>query len=194
MDIWNKCVLKYKNWKFRHATPLERGELLHRNYMPGNYKVGSGCEFLTTSVPFGSEPYLIEIGNNVRITAGVKFCTHDGGMWVLRHNGMLENADFFGRIKVEDNVHIGWNTIIMPGVTIGHDSVIGVGGVVTKSIPPRSIAVGVPAKVIRSIDDYYEKYKDKVDFVKKFSEKDKERYLCKKYNLEVKEEMNSGKK
>lgn len=65
---------------------------------------------------------------------------------------------------------------------------------VTKSIPPRSIAVGVPAKVIRSIDDYYEKYKDKVDFVKNFSEKDKERYLCKKYNLEVKEEMNSGKK
>lgn len=65
---------------------------------------------------------------------------------------------------------------------------------VTKSIPPRSVAVGVPAKVIRSIDDYYERYKDRVDFVKNLSEKDKERYLCKKYNLEVEEEMKSGKK
>ena len=183
MSLIKRVVLKYKRWRFRHATPAERGNLLHEHYIPGNYKVGTGCEFLTQTVPFGSEPYLIEIGDNVRITSGVKFCTHDGGLWVLRHNGMLENADYFGRIKIEDNVHIGWDTIIMPGVTIGHDSIIGVGGVVTRNIPPRSVAVGVPARVIESIDDYYEKYKDRVDFIKNLSESEKEKYLMEKFGL-----------
>lgn len=181
--ILNKINLKYKRWRFLHSSPEERGELLHRNYMPGNYKVGKKCEFLTTSVPFGSEPYLIEIGDNVRITSGVKFCTHDGGMWVLRNNGMLQNADYFGRICIEDNVHIGWNTIIMPGVTIGKNTIIGVGSVVTKSIPPNSVAVGVPCRVIKSIDEYYEKYKDKVDFVKHLSPSEKEQYLIEKFGL-----------
>jgi len=62
--------------------------------------------------------------------------------------------DVFGPIVVEDNVFIGFNSIILPGVRIGHDSVIGAGSVVTRSIPPRSVAAGVPAKVIKSIDEY----------------------------------------
>ena len=184
MKIMDRVILKIKRWRFAHASPAERGRMLHEHYMPGKYKVGTGCEFLTRTVPFGSEPYLVEIGNNVRITSGVKFCTHDGGLWVLRHNGMLENADYFGKIKIEDNVHIGWNAIIMPGVTIGHDTVIGVGAVVTRDIPPCSVAVGGAAKVIKSIDEYYEKYKDKVDFVKNLSESEKEAYLVEKFHLE----------
>ena len=46
-------------------------------------RIGNGCE-IYRSVNFGSEPYLISIGNDVRITSGVKFCTHDGGIWTLR--------------------------------------------------------------------------------------------------------------
>lgn len=57
------------------------------------------------------------------------------------------------------------------------------GGVVTRNIPPRSVAVGVPARVIESIDDYYEKYKDKVDFIKNLSESEKEKYLMDKFGL-----------
>ena len=53
-------------------------------------KIGDNSEIYST-VSFGSEPYLISIGNNVRITAGVHFVTHDGGMWVLRNNGKLKN-------------------------------------------------------------------------------------------------------
>ncbi len=54
-------------------------------------------------------------------------------------------------IILERNVWLGARTIVLPGVTIGHDSCIGAGSVVTKDIPPRTLAAGVPAKVIRSI-------------------------------------------
>jgi maltose O-acetyltransferase len=54
-------------------------------------------------------------------------------------------------ITIGDNVWIGGGASIMPGVTIGEDSVIGAGSVVTRDIPPRSLAVGSPAKVLRSL-------------------------------------------
>ena len=59
----------------------------------------------------------------------------------------------------------------------------GCGAVVTKDIPPRSIAVGIPARVISSIDDYHNRYKDKVVFTKKLSHNDKEAFLIKFFGL-----------
>ena len=144
--------------------------------------IGEGCE-IYPNIGWGSEPYLIEIGNNVRITTGCKFVTHDGGIWTLRKIGKLENADIFGRIKIGNNVHIGFDTIIMPGVTIGNNCIIGCGAVVTKDIPNNSVAVGVPAKVIKSIDEYYEKARKNCDYTKNLSSIEKKEYLIKKYNL-----------
>ena len=138
--------------------------------------IGSNCEIYRT-VQFGSEPYLITIGNNVRITSGVRLITHDGGLWVLRNMGLLPNADKFGRIKIGNNVHIGINTIIMPGVSIGNDVVIGCGAIVTKDIPNNCVVAGVPARVIETIDEYYEKVKDKCDFTKSYSAEEKKEYL-----------------
>ena len=59
------------------------------------------------------------------------------------------NTVVLGSVTVEDDVWIGSNCVILPGVTIGCGSVIGAGAVVTKDIPPYSIAVGVPAKVLK---------------------------------------------
>ncbi|MOA04030.1 Galactoside O-acetyltransferase [compost metagenome] len=56
-------------------------------------------------------------------------------------------------ITVENNVWLGGNVTVLPGVTIGHDTVIGAGSVVTKDIPPGVIAVGVPCNVIRPITE-----------------------------------------
>ncbi|OOQ92697.1 capsule biosynthesis protein CapG [Bacillus cereus] len=165
--------------KMQLVSPPRRANLLKNEGL----HLGSGCE-VYSDVTFGSEPYLIEIGDNVRITKGVIFITHDGGMWVLRNNGMLKDADAFGKIKVGNNVHIGINTVIMPGVTIGDNVVIGVGAVVTKDIPSNSIAAGVPARIIKSIDDYYEKHKETVDYTKHMSTQEKKEYLLKKYRLE----------
>lgn len=144
--------------------------------------LGNYCE-IYSDVSFGSEPYLIRLGNYVRVTAGVRFITHDGGMWVLRNLKLLENSDSFGMITVGNNVHIGMNVVVMPNVNIGDNVVIGCGAVVTKDIPSNSIAVGVPARIIESTDEYYNKHKDNCDFTKSFSPSEKKAYLLKKYNL-----------
>lgn len=139
---------------------------------------GEGCEFYK-NISWGSEPYLIEIGSNVRITNGVKFTTHDGGIWVLRNLKIAEDGDIFGKIKIGDNCHIGFDVIFMPGVEIGDNCIIGCGAVVTKSIPSNSIAVGVPAKVIKSIDDYYKTNKSEIVYTKKLTSKEKKNYIIK---------------
>lgn len=144
-------------------------------------KIGEGSE-IYSRVNFGSEPYLVTLGDNVRVTAGVQFITHDGGIWVLRKMGLLENADIFGQIKVGDNVHIGINSIIMPNVAIGSNCIIGCGAVVTKDIPDNSIAVGVPARVIKTIEEYFEKNKKRVDFTKNLNSEAKKAYLSEKYS------------
>ena len=140
-------------------------------------KIGNNCE-IYSNTSFGSEPYLIEIGNNVRISAGVKLTTHDGGLWVLRNlNDELSNSDKFGRIKIGNNVHIGIDSIIMPKVTIGDNVIIGAGSVVTKNIPSNSVAVGVPAKIIESVDEYYEKNKDKIVFTRNLNSMEKRKFI-----------------
>ena len=145
-------------------------------YRRGGVKIGKHCEIYKT-VSFGSEPWLITIGDYVRITSGVKFCTHDGGMWVIRNAGYDNNADVFGKIIIGNNVHIGWNSIIMPGVTIGNNVVVGVNSVVTKDIPDNCVVAGCPAKVIRSLDSYYEKNKPVIIDTKGVNVKRKELIL-----------------
>ena len=142
-------------------------------------KIGEGCEIFATA-QFGSEPYLITLGNHVRVTDNVKFVTHDGGLWVARDlNKEYADADKFGKITVGDNVHIGPNTIIMPGVNIGSNCIIGCGAVVTRDIPNNSVAVGVPAKVIKTVDEYIAKNKDSFTHTKNMTPQQKREYLNK---------------
>ena len=126
---------------------------------------------------------MISIGNNCRIANGVRFVTHDGGVWVLRNLG-LKDVDVFGQISIGNNVHIGWNAIIMPNVHIGNNCVIGAGAVVTKDIPDNSVAVGVPARVIENIEEYKNKVTQKCDYTKQLTYEEKKKYLLKKFNIE----------
>lgn len=144
--------------------------------------IGKDCE-ISEDVFFGSEPYLIRIGNKVRITRNVEFITHDGGLWVLRNlYSDMKNADYFGKIVIEDNVNIGWNVIIMPGVTIGKNSIVGAGAVVTKSIPENSVVAGIPARIIETTEQYYQKKKDKTLSTNNLSRDEKREYLKKIYD------------
>lgn len=99
---------------------------------------------------------MITLGNNVHITDGVEFITHDGGTLIYRQ--YVPDLEITKPIKIGDYVYIGNNVIILPGVTIGNNVVIGAGAVVSKSIPDNSLAVGVPARVIKTADEYFEKF------------------------------------
>ncbi len=157
-------------------------------FVAGGGVIGEGCDIFP-DVFFGSEPYLISIGNNVRITFGVKFITHDGGVWTLRKMGLLEDADVFGKIEIGDNTNIGWNVLILPGVKIGRNCVIGAGSIVTKNIPDGSVVAGVPARVIESIEEYYEKVKMKCDMTKHMDWQAKKEYLLNYKYPELKERL-----
>lgn len=114
-----------------------------------------GGVYLYGNVAWGSEPWIITLGNNVHLTNGVKFITHDGGTLLFRH--LIPDLEITKPVVVGNDVYIGNNVIILPGVTIGNKVVIGAGAVVTKDIPDNSVAVGVPARVIKTADEYFEK-------------------------------------
>lgn len=139
--------------------------------------VGSSCEILN-GYDFRPESYLIEIGDNVRITDGVRITTHDGGMWILRNlYPEFKQADKFSRVKIGNNCHIGMNALIMPGITIGDNFIIGAGAIVTHDIPSGSIAVGIPARVIETVEEYIEKNKDDIAPTKHLSWEEKRRWV-----------------
>lgn len=106
-------------------------------------------------VEWSTEPWIITLGNNIHITDGVKFITHDGGTLLFRDR--IPDLEITKPIVVGDNVYFGNNVIILPGVTIGNNVVIGAGAIVTKDIPDNSVAAGIPARVIKTTDEYFEK-------------------------------------
>lgn len=106
---------------------------------------------------FGTEPWCITLGNHVHITDEVKFVTHDGGTLLFRH--IVPDLEITKPIKVGDYVYFGTRSMIMPGVTIGDNCIIAAGAVVTKDVPSNSVVGGVPARVIKTSDEYFEKIK-----------------------------------
>ena len=135
----------------------------------GNYKlavkegmrVGKGVTVMG-GVNFGSEPYLITIDDDVRISGNVTFVTHDGGTWAFRDQPEYADVIAYGRIHVGARTFIGCNSTILPGVTIGKRCVIGAGSVVTKDIPDGCVVAGVPARVIMPTEAYAQKKKEQM--------------------------------
>lgn len=108
--------------------------------------------------------FLIEIGNNVTFSIRVTLLAHDASCKDLVHYTKI------GKIIIEDNVFIGANVTVLPNVTIGKNSIIGAGSIVTHDIPSNSVAVGNPAKVISSIEEYKRKLEKQLENSKAFSE------------------------
>lgn len=119
-------------------------------------KVGDGVIFIEAPA-FGSEPYLIEIGDGTKITAGATFINHDGAMYTIRNMAKYQDARNFGRIKIGKNCFVGNNCTFLPGSQMGNNCILGAGSVLNSSMPDNSVFAGVPAKFICTVDEYGEK-------------------------------------
>lgn len=93
----------------------------------------------------------IRIGDHVQIGPNVQLLTPTHPVEPELRKAKWEAAK---PIVIEDNVWLGGGVIVLPGVTIGENSVIGAGAVVARSIPKDSVAVGNPARVIKSVHDF----------------------------------------
>ena len=114
-------------------------------------KLGVDCYISPQAYFDGMKPNLIEIGDNCMITRGCMIISHtDAFMGGLRRiwTGRRE----FKKVKIGNNVYIGVGTVVMAGVTIGDNVVIGAKSLVNSDIPSNSVALGVPARVVRPLD------------------------------------------
>ena len=106
----------------------------------------------------GGEAYLIEIGNNCTISTEVSFLTHDASVGTIFQRE--EYSDLCGRIKIGDNCFIGNKSIILYGVSLGDNTIVAAGSVVTKSFGSGVVVGGNPARVICSTDDFIFKHQN----------------------------------
>lgn len=105
-----------------------------------------------------TRPCLIEFGNDIDINDNFTILTHDFGSFVFR-NVFKDFVNSSGKVIIGNNIVFGHNVTVLKGVSIGDNCIIGAGSLITKSIPPNSVVVGSPAKVLCSLDDYYSKRK-----------------------------------
>jgi acetyltransferase-like isoleucine patch superfamily enzyme len=126
------------------------------NTFDGWISVGSNCTVNSYAILYGHGG--LEIGNDVRIAPQVMMMPmnhiYKDSQAPIRTQGIRCRG-----IKIEDDVWLGAGAIVLDGVTIGKGSVIGAGAIVAKNIPPYSVAVGVPARVIKK-RGRHKKYKD----------------------------------
>jgi maltose O-acetyltransferase len=119
--------------------------------------VGKNVWFVDDFFLDPSHCYLISIGDNTTICPKVRMIAHDAS--TKKFLGYSK----FGKIDIKENCFIGDSTLILPNVTIGPNTIVGSGSVVTKNIPPNTVAAGNPAKPLCSLEAYLSKIKGYVN-------------------------------
>lgn len=155
--MWDSFKFTALQVKWRQRNSHNETKLVRRLRLD-KITVGSASYGDLDVYEFGHPDEHLSIGNFVSIAPAVKFILgggHDTNVFMLypvrkKYLGASCEADLKGTIRVEDDVWIGAGATILSGVTIGRGSVIGAGSVVVRDIPPYSVAVGIPCRVIRS--------------------------------------------
>lgn len=133
-----------------------RGEYTTEQLVKMGMRVGSDFKRLSGVILDPSHCWLIDIGDHVTIAPRVHILCHDAS------TKQFLNYTKIGRVNIGDNVFIGAESVILPGVTIGSNVIIGANSTVTQDIPENSVAVGSPARVICSLDAYLEKERSRM--------------------------------
>lgn len=124
-------------------------------YRRKGIKIGKGTYIYNNVHLDLSQGTSIEIGKNSCLT-GCSVLSHDAA---IKRFGAYESLT--AKTKIGDNVFIGWQAIILKGVTIGDNVIVGAGSVVTKGIPSDSVVAGNPAKIITTTEVWLKKNIDK---------------------------------
>ncbi len=133
---------------------LERKKRIHlEGLINKGLKLGNNVVIVEEFLFDPAHCFLISIGENCVICPNVRLIAHDAS------SKKVFGFTKIGKIDIKENCFIGDSTIILPGVTIGPNSITGAGSVVTKDVPPNSIAAGNPARVIATMDEYVHKLK-----------------------------------
>ena len=134
-----------------------RGEVTTEKLVAMGMNVGKDFKRLQGVILDPSHCWLITIGNHVTMAPRVHILCHDAS-----------TKDFLGytkigRVDIGNNVFIGAETVVLPGVTIGDNVVIGANSTVTKDIPAGSVAAGSPARVICTLEEYLTKERARME-------------------------------
>lgn len=146
-------------WRtFRLWTSRNRSEYIRKAHIFAEF--GENSTMSSRKVPL--YPELISIGNNVRLAANVLLVPHD--MIHAMLNNRVGNderfIEYMGCIRIEDNVFVGANSMILADVHIGSNVIVGAGALVNKDLEGGYVYAGVPARKICSFEEFVKKRKD----------------------------------
>jgi UDP-2-acetamido-3-amino-2,3-dideoxy-glucuronate N-acetyltransferase len=134
-----------------HLSVGARSTIGYQCLLVGDHmSIGSGCNISNRSY-IESSYAPVSIGNNVTIAASCIISSHDGAYQQTCSLPMKT-----GPVSIKERAFIGNNAIILPGIEIGEQAIVGAGAVVTKSVEPMVVVAGIPARVIKNCADNQE--------------------------------------
>ena len=134
-----------------------RGEYTTEKLISMGMKVGKNFGRLNGVILDPSHCWLIEIGDNVTLAPRVHILCHDASTKAFL------NYTKIGRVTIGDNVFIGAESVVLPGVTIGSNVIVGANSTVTHDVPDNTVVAGSPAKVLCSLEEYLAKERRRME-------------------------------
>lgn len=141
-----------------------RGEYTTEKLMAEGMKVGSNFQRMNGVILDPSHCWLIEIGDNVTLAPRVHILCHDAST--------KRFLDFtkIGRVTIGNNVFVGAESVILPGVTLGSNVIVGANSTVTHDVPDNTVVAGSPARIICSLEDYLNKERERMKYTPRYDE------------------------
>lgn len=145
-------MLKLYSWIRKYLLKIDDRSQLEIAISNG-LQIGKNCHILGECIIDPGHCWLISMGDNVTLAPRVHILAHDAS------TKRILGYTLIGRVIIGNNVFIGAGSIILPNVKIGSNVIIGAGSVVSKSIPDNCVALGSPARVTCSYEEFVEKKK-----------------------------------
>lgn len=149
-----KTLLKQKLRRVYAGFIKRRRNIYIRDLISNGLVLGRNVDIIDTFFFDPSHCFLISIGDNCTICPNVRLIAHDAS--TKKYLGYTK----IGKIDIKESCFIGDSAIVLPGVTIGPNSIVGAGSVVKHNVPANSVVAGNPARFLFSLNEYLEKIKN----------------------------------